>query len=183
VAAANWLKYAYLAYASKPRSDRQLYRLVKLHGICRIVELGISNVDRAAMLIGVGQRYASDGKVAYTGLDWFDARSEDLPALTLKQTHCDLQATGAQVRLVPGEPARALRGIANSHSHTGLLLISAAVSDSTLESAWFYVPRMLDGRSIILRERFNDAGESVFEMVSMQRLAELVERASGRQAA
>jgi hypothetical protein len=183
VAAVSWLRYAYLAYASKPRSDRQLYRLVKLHRICRIVELGIGSLERSAALIGIGQRYAPDGKVAYTGLDWFDARNDSLPALTLKQTHCQLQATGAQVRLTPGEPARSLRGIANAHPHTGLLLISAAVADSTLESAWFYVPRMLDGRSIVLRERLDAAGEPVFEMISMQKLAEFVERASIRQAA
>jgi hypothetical protein len=183
VAAVSWLKYAYLAHASKPRTDRQLYRLVKLHGIYRIVELGIGNIERTANLIGVGQRYAVDGKVSYTGLDWFESRSEDMPALTLKQAHCQLQATEAQVRLLPGEPARSLRGAANSHPHTGLLLISAAVSDGSLESAWFYVPRMLDGRSIVLRERLSAAGESSFEMVSMQRLAEFVERASSRVAA
>ena len=183
MAAASWLKFAYLAYASKPRTDRQLYRLVKLHGICRIVELGIGNVERTTNLIDVAQRYAADGKVAYTGLDWFDSRNVDLPALTLKQTHVQLQATGAQVRLVPGDPGRSLRGAANSHPHTGLLLISAAVPDSSLETAWFYVPRMLDGRSIVLRERHSEAGESTFELVSMQRLAEFVERASTRQAA
>ena len=183
MAAVSWLKYAYLAYAAKPQTDRQLYRLVKLHKVCRIVELGIGSIERTAALIGVGQRYATDGKVAYTGLDWFDARDRDMPALTLKQAHCELQATGAQVRLAPGEPARSLRGIANAHSHTGLLLISAAVTDSTLESAWFYVPRMLDGRSIVLRERLDNAGQSAYEMISMQKLAEFVERASIRQAA
>jgi hypothetical protein len=183
VAAASWLKYAYLAYASKPRADRQLYRLVKLHGICRIVELGIGNVQRTTNLIEVAQRYADDTKVAYTGLDWFESRNSDLPALTLKNAHCEFQSTGAQVRLVPGDPGRSLRGAANSHPHTGLLLISAAVLDSSLETAWFYVPRMLDGRSIVLRERLSESGESAFELVSMQRLAEFVEGASSRQAA
>jgi hypothetical protein len=183
VAATSWLKYAYLAYASQPRTDRQLYRLVKLHGISRIVELGIGSVERATSMISVAQRYAADGKVAYTGLDWFDARSGDLPAMKLKQTYCELQATGAQIRLTPGEPARSLRAISNSHPHTGLLLISAAVSDSTLEAAWFYVPRMLDGRSIMLRERLDAAGKSTFEMVTMQKLADYVERAAPRQAA
>ncbi|HEY4235541.1 MAG TPA: hypothetical protein VGM76_19065 [Lacipirellulaceae bacterium] len=183
MAAVSWLKYAYLAYASKPRTDRQLYRLVKLHRICRIVELGIGSIERSTTLIGVGQRCSAEGKVAYTGLDWFDARSGELPSLTLKEAHCQLQATGAQIRLTPGEPARSLRGIANAHPHTGLLLISAAVNDSTLDSAWFYVPRMLDGRSIVLRERLDSAGQSVFEMISMQKLAEFVERVSHRQAA
>jgi hypothetical protein len=183
VAAVSWLKYAYLAFASKPRTDRQLYRLVKLHGVERIVELGIGSLERTLALISVAQRYAKDGKVAYTGLDWFDARPVDMAELTLKQSHRELHATGAQIRLTPGEPGRAVRAIANAHAHTGMLLISAAVADSTLESAWFYVPRMLDGRSIVVRERLDASGQTVFELVSMQKLADLVERATNRQAA
>ena len=95
MAAVSWLKYAYLAYFSKPRSERQLFRLVKLHKVCRIVEVGIGNLDRTTTLIGVAQRY-SDSKVAYTGLDWFEARSKEMPKITLKQSHTRLQATGAR---------------------------------------------------------------------------------------
>ena len=58
-----------------PRGNRQLYRLVKRHTICRIVEIGISNLARAESLIQVAQRFAGDKKVWYTGLDMFEARA------------------------------------------------------------------------------------------------------------
>ncbi len=181
--AVSWLKYAHLAHFAKPCSERPLYRLVRRHKVCRIVEVGLSNVERSVALVGVAQRYAADGQVAYTGLDWFDTRSPDLPKLTLKQTHCQLQATGARIRLVPGEPAQSLAAVANAHLHTGLLVISAAVADSSLASTWFYVPRMLDATSLVLRERLDAAGEPEFEPLSPQQIAAFAQQSTSRRAA
>ena len=183
VAAVSWLKYVRLTLFSKPRSERQLYRLVKLHSVGRIVEIGIGSIARTMSLVGVAQRYASDGKVAYAGLDWFEARTAELPRLTLKQAHSQLQATGAQVRLVPGEPGRSVATIANAYQHTGLVLISAAVDDSDLADSWFYVPRMLDGTSIVLRERYDEAGEPTFEMVEHEQIVAWAGCSRGRRAA
>jgi hypothetical protein len=183
VAAVSWLKYVRLTLFSKPRSERQLYRLVKLHKIDRIVEIGIGSTARTTSLIGVAQRYAVEGKVSYAGLDWFEARPDELPRLTLKRAHAQLQATGAQVRLVPGEPARSVATIANAYQHTGLVLISAAVEDSTLAESWFYVPRMLDGSSIVLRERCDEAGEPTFEMLEHEQIVAWAGCSRGRRAA
>ena len=80
MAAASWLKYAYLAHFSKPRTERQLYRLVKVHKICRIVEVGIYSLERTTAMIAVAQRFAGTEQVTYTGLDWFDARERRLAA-------------------------------------------------------------------------------------------------------
>src|SRR5262245_33041257 len=102
-------------------------------------------MTRTTRLIEVAQRYAIDQKVFYTGLDWFDARSKELAPLSLKQAHCALQATGAQVRLVPGPPGHSLATVANAHQNTDLIILSPAVSDDDLKRAWFYVPRMLRG--------------------------------------
>ena len=183
MAAVSWLNYAYLARFSKPRSARQLYRLVKRNRVCRIVEVGVGSVERAASLIRVAQRYGGQEKVSYTGIDWFDARPADLPQLTLKETHCRLQATGAQVRLVPGEPARSIAATANAHQHTGLLLIAAFVYDSSLTPAWFYVPRMLDPDSIVLRELRDSAGQSVFETLPAVRIAKMAAQSTARRVA
>jgi len=166
VAAASWLKYAYLAHFSKPPTQRQLYRLVKAHRTFRIVEVGIYCVQRTAAMIAVAQRYAGSEQVAYTGLDWFDARSDDLPKLTLKQAHRELQSTGAAVRLVPGDPARSVGAIANAHQHTGLLLLASPVPESTLAPAWFYFPRMVDSTSVVLRERIDVANRPTFEWLN-----------------
>jgi hypothetical protein len=183
VAAVSWLKYAYLAHFSKPRTERQLYRLVKLHKVCRIVELGVGSLERTRELVAVAQRYADQGKVSYTGLDWFEARAAELPVLTLKQAHCELQATGATVRLVPGEPGRSLASVANAHQHTGLVLISAAVSDASLSPAWFYLPRMLDPHSVVFRERLDESGEPAFDELSHERLVQLARGGGVRRAA
>jgi hypothetical protein len=183
VAAASWLKYAYLAHFSKPRTERQLYRLLKVHKISRIVEVGVYSLERTAAMIGVAQRYAGTEQVSYTGLDWFDARDSDLPSLTLKQAHRELQSTGATVRLVPGDPGRAVASIANAHARTGLLLLSSPVPDSMLASAWFYFPRMIDAASVILRERIDSADRPTFELLNHSLLAKQAATLGERKAA
>jgi hypothetical protein len=162
---------------------RQLYRLVKRHRATKIVEIGISDIERAASLIQVAQRFAGSEKVNHTGIDWFDARSQECAPLSIKEAHRVLRATGANVRLVPGEPAASLRAVANAHQNTDLILISATVADDDLKAAWFYVPRMLHQRSLILRERRGGSGEPAFEWLSLTQIAEWAGRSGQRRAA
>jgi hypothetical protein len=182
VAAANWLRYARLAYFSSPKSARQLYRLVKQQQIRRIFEVGISDVARSEALIAVAQRYANGEAVCHTGLDWFEARPESAARLTLKDAYRLLRPTGANIRLVPGEPARSIAAVANAHQNTDLVLISSDVADDSLLASWFFVPRMLHQRSVILRERRGTAAEPSFEWLTHSQVAEWAGR-SGRRAA
>jgi hypothetical protein len=183
VAAASWLKFVYLSQFSRPRAGRQLFRLIKSRHVRRIVEVGISDIDRTVKLVSVAQRFAGGHPTIYSGLDPFDARPVDFPTLTLKQAHRQMQATGAQVRLVPGDPGRSLATIANAHQHTGLLVISAGVSDASLARAWFYVPRMLDATSVVLRESVDERGERAFAAISAAQIAELAGGNADRRAA
>jgi hypothetical protein len=183
VAAASWLKYAFLAHFSKPRTGRQLFRLVKVHKISRIVEIGIGSLERTTEMISVAQRYAGSEPVSYTGLDWFDARDAELPRLTLKEAHRGLQHTGASVRLVPGDPGRSVASIANAHQHTQLLLLSSTVAESQLAPAWFYFPRMVDGQSIVLRERVDAMDRPTFELLQSSLLAKQAATLGERKAA
>jgi hypothetical protein len=183
VAAANWFRYFYLARMSRPKNVRELYRLAKHQKICRIVEVGVSDVNRSVSLIEVAQRFAAEGKVSFTGIDWFESRSQDLPALSLKEAYRVLRATDANVRLVPGMPGRSLAAAANAHQNTDLILISSIVPDGELQSAWFYVPRMLHKSSIVLRERRDASGEPSFERISLQQIAAWAGSVGGRRAA
>jgi hypothetical protein len=183
VAAANWFRFAYLAYLSRPKKARQLYRLVKRRHVRRIVEVGLSDMNLSSSLIEVAQRFAGDEKVHYSGLDWFDARTIHASPLTLKDAYRILHATGASVRLIPGSPAASLAAVANAHQNTDLILISSAVTTDELQSAWFYVPRMLHHQSVVLREQTSAAGESSFEWLSLSQIAEWAGRAGGRRAA
>ncbi len=183
MAAANWFRYAYLAYLSRPKSARQLYRLVKRQRIRRIVEVGVSDVAFTVSLIEVAQRFAGDQKVTYSGLDCFDARPNLASSLKLKDAYRTLHSTGASVRLVPGSPAASLVVVANAHQNTDLILIAADVTAEELQSAWFYVPRMLHHQSVILREQQSLGGERSFEWLSLSQVAEWAGRPGGRRAA
>jgi hypothetical protein len=172
VAAANWLRYARLAYFSRPKGNRQLYRLVKRDQICRIVEIGISDLSRAVSMIQIAQRYAGDKKVCYTGLDSFDARPSDMPSMPLKETYRVLRATDANVRLLPGTPAASIAAAANAHQNTDLILIGPGVTESDLNGAWFYVPRMLNEKSTVLNEHRAVDGEPSFTALTRSQIAE-----------
>jgi hypothetical protein len=156
--------------------------LVKRQQICRIVEVGISDLDRAITLIEVAQRYAGE-KVWYTGIDWFDARQPGQTALPLKEAYRDLRATGANVRLVPGAPGRSLAAAANAHQNTDLILIGPRVTEDDLRGGWFYVPRMLHDGTAILTETHDAKGEPSFTTLSRAQVAEWAMRDSSRRAA
>jgi len=172
VAAANWFRYVQLAHFARPKANRQLYRLVKRDQVCRIVEIGISDLSRAVSLIEVAQRYAGDKKVWYTGIDWFEARQPGTAPLPLKQTYRVLRATEANVRLVPGAPAVSLAAAANAHQNTDLLLIGPQVSETDLNGAWFYVPRMLNETSTVLSQSLAADGQPVFTSITRTQIAE-----------
>ena len=94
----------------------------------------------------------SERRVKYSGFDPFDARDGDVGPLSVKQAHRVLKPLGAAVRLVPGYPGDTLAAWANSLMGTDLLLVSADVDLESLDRAWFYVPRMLHERSLVLNE-------------------------------
>lgn len=183
MAAANWFRYVYLAHLSRPKGVRQLYRLVKRHQVCRIVEIGISDIARSVSLVEVAQRYARPKKVTYTAIDWFEARPPQLPPLSLKGAYRLLKATGASVRLAPGVPARSLAAAANAHQNTDLILIAPTIADSDLDGAWFYVPRMLHDESMILREQHDSQAEPVLRPLTRSQVADWACRDSVRRAA
>ena len=179
MAAANWFRYARLAHFSRPKANRQLFRLVKRDQICRIVEVGIADLSRAVALIEVAQRFAGDKKVWYTGIDLFEARQQGA-SLPMKQTYRELRATEANVRLVPGAPAASLAAAANPHQNKDLILIGPDVTEADLQGAWFYVPRMLNETSTILTERRGTDGQSTFTALTRTEIAEWAsQRASG----
>jgi len=183
VAAANWLRYTYLAHFARPKGNRQLYRLVKREQISRIVEIGISDLSRAVSLIEIAQRYAGEKKVWYTGIDLFEARPEGSERLGLKDTYRILRATDANVRLVPGMPNMSLASAANAHQNTDLFLLGPSISENDLNGAWYYVPRMLHEKSVILSEHHDAAGQVSFQAITRTQIAEWAARQSMRRAA
>ena len=183
MAAARWIRYAYLAQFSRPKSARQLFRMIKQKQIGRIVEVGISDLSRTQAMIEVAQRYAAQSMVFHTGLDWFDARPSQCVRLSVKDAYRVLRSTDACVRLVPGSPGASLAAVANAHQNTDLILVSSLLADEELNAAWFYVPRMLHAKSLIIRERSQASGEPSFEHLTLAQVAKLASQVDARHAA
>jgi hypothetical protein len=179
------LRYLYLAYLSRPDSERALYRAIRRQRARSILELGIGGGQRARRMIEVAQFCHPREQVRYAGIDAFEARSSDAPAgLTLKQAHQLLKATAARIQLIPGDPYSALARTANALGALDVIVIAADLSDEQLQRAWFYVPRLLHAGSQIWRERLDAAsGRSVFQPLARATIETLAKATRPRQVA
>ena len=115
------------------------------------------------MMIQIANKYCGSGTVRYTGIDAFEANPDS--TITLKGCHQKLNQLGAKIQLVPGEMYSSLHRIANSHTRTDVLIISAGYESSSLENSWFYIPRMLHATSLVFLQAPDDR-EAPFEKLT-----------------
>ncbi len=140
---AGFFRYFQLKNSSQPVSDRALYRCLLKDDAHRIVEIGVGNGDRASNLIAIALRKFDLNQIRYTGIDLFEARPNASSENSLKEVHRRLKATGAEIRLVPGDARSALPRCANDLRGTDWVIISADQSEDSCATAWNYLPRML----------------------------------------
>ena len=150
------LEALFLAWFSRPVSERLLYRAIRRQGFNSLVEIGVGTARRSKRLIRVVQVRDQTSPINYAGIDLFELRPwQETARLSLKDAYRQLKATGARIRLLPGDPFTVLSRQANVLTGTDLLVISADQDPASLERAWFYVPRMLHGRSLVFVEGRN----------------------------
>ncbi len=126
-----WFKSArlrsfFLTRLSRPAVYRPIYQAIRRAGLRRIVELGLGPGDRALRMIEIAAAGDTAENVVYTGVDLFEMRSpEDAQGLSLKLAHRKLVASGAKIRLLPGDSYSALSRTANMLGVADLVVIAA----------------------------------------------------------
>ena len=146
----NQLRLLYLCYFSKPTADRPVYRAIRRYRPRKIVELGIGDGHRASRMIELLGRVSTQADVHYVGMDPFEGRTQSSgPPISLKEVHQRLRTTGARIQLVPGNPSDSLIRLANSLGKIDLLIVPADLDSPTFARMWYFVPRMLHGRSLV----------------------------------
>jgi predicted O-methyltransferase YrrM len=156
--ASSRLHYLYLAYFSKPQGDRAIYKAIARHKCQRFLELGVGSGLRAERMIHVAARHHAKDQLRYVGIDLFEARTAPATGMSLKDAHRAFKNLGVAAQLVPGDPFSALARAANALRDIDLVLISADQDAASLERAWFYLPRVLHAKSLVLVERANPDG-------------------------
>jgi hypothetical protein len=160
------LRYVHLAYFSKPKANRVVYRAIRRSQPKSIVEIGIGLAQRSLNAVTLATKQYPDERISYTAIDLFETSPGGRAALGLKKAHQLLSATGAKIQLVPGDPFSALARMANSLMGTDLLIVSADQLGQSLDRAWFYVPRMLHDNSIVLLEETTSDGTTSFRQLA-----------------
>lgn len=179
------LKRLYLRHFAKPAHDQTLHRFVHQHGVVRIAQCGLGNLERTLRLIEVAGADNGGQGIELVGFDKFESRAAtDGAGLSLKAAHKLLSSKGIKHRLLPGDPAGSIVAMANSISEVDLLLVSVEHNTSELDRAWFYVPRMLAaGGVIFLEERQAKADEFVWRQLTAAELNQRATRPRQRRAA
>lgn len=166
------IKLIYNAYFSQPSSDRLIYQAIRRIKARRIIECGIGTTQRAMRIIETAKLVSPNDEIHFAGIDLFEARSSaDGPGVSLKMAHRRLTATGAKIKLIPGDPLSALARTANSLGKTDLLVISARQNPIAMSAAWFFVPRILHDSSVVLEEQPLGDGRMSLVSVSVEELA------------
>lgn len=176
----------WLFYFSKPAADRPLYKAICGKTIRSVVEIGIADQSRTRKLWDVLAWRVENLPLKYTGIDLFDSRPKDQPALLLKQAFALLRRDGVTVNLIPGDPQSALNRSANSLTGTDLLLVSRNLASHALAPAWRWVPRMLHAGTIIFQEVADTNGAPAWQrlsIVEIQKRAAEANKAARRAAA
>ena len=184
MATTSSLRVFYLSHLSSPAADRLIYREIRRQKAHKILELGIADGRRAMRMIDLAGRYHPSEDIQFTGLDLFEDRSSaDGPGVTLKMAHRLLKATGARVRLIPGDPFSGLSQVANSLGQVDLIVISPRLDPRNLAKAWFYIPRLLHGRSQVFQGGILPGGEPTLRLLAHSEIDSLAAVATVRRAA
>jgi predicted O-methyltransferase YrrM len=149
---ARRIAYLYLAYFSKPVSDRALYRAIYRNRWQRILEIGVGSGRRALRMLDVASRHHPNEELFYVGIDEFEARPADRPGLSLKEAHRQFKARQFKAQLLPGDPYSTLMRAANALRNIDLVVVSAEQNAASLAQAWFYLPRVLHATSVVFQE-------------------------------
>jgi hypothetical protein len=178
------LRLLYLCYFSKPAFNRPIYRAIRRYRAQRIVELGVGDGHRAMRMIEVARRASVGSEVHYVGLDPFEARTESSErGLSLKAAHQLLRGTGARVQLMPGNPSDGLMRTANSLGKVDLLIVPAELDSLSHARLWYFVPRMLHERSVVLVDSPSADAERSLRVKPREEIERLALLGTGRRAA
>jgi hypothetical protein len=169
------LKLWSLCWFSKPVEDRVLYKRAIKDKPQSITEIGLASLARTQTLIQIAQQ-GSAGEVRYHGVDLFEGREKPIAGLTLRDAHRTLSATGAKVRVLPGECQMVITRQANQLGTADLLVISNPATSAEFENCWFFLPRLLteNGRLYLRHLGSGELRYQILERAEVEQLANRV---------
>ncbi|MFW6170124.1 MAG: hypothetical protein ACODAD_06515 [Planctomycetota bacterium] len=184
MSAASLFKQLYFTHFAKPLANRTVFRTIMTTQAGHLVLMGLGDGQLARNMIQLAQHYTSRTRVRFTGIDLFELRTGNSSGLPLKRAHQMLHSLPAHTRLIPGDPFEALARHANSLLNSDLLVIQADQLGPAMDRAWFYVPRMLHERSVVLVNRAGQNGQpDRYEPLDGHAIQRLAQATGGRRRA
>ena len=163
---ANKLRYRHLLMTTQPRRYVNLFRTIYAERCLRLVEIGTWNGVHAEQMIRVAAARADVGRIRYTGFDLFEQLTdEQFRSEFSKRPPSEsevlqrLQATGAIIRLVPGNTRVTLPESRELLGDADFVFIDGGHSIETIRSDLAAVLNAVrPGTPVILDDYYVDPG-------------------------
>ncbi len=170
----SYWKYLQLAWFSGPQCDRMIFRYIARHRPANILEIGLGLGIRTLRMFEVAGRYSADSEIRYTGIDLFESRTSESAALPLKKAYKLLRMPGVHVRLIPGEPAMAMKLSAATLARTDLIVIDSDISEASMAATWTMILPVMSKQTVVVRQRVED-GKKVCDELGIEEVRALAE--------
>ena len=121
-------------------------------------------------MLDLAARRAGGEATRLAAIDLFEARAAEQGGLSLKEAHRAFKGAATQVQLIPGDPAATVPRVANALGKNDVVILSSQISDEALAGAWFYLPRMLEATSVVLRESIGADGQRQLAPIARQEI-------------
>lgn len=160
----SYWKYLQLAWFSGPKCDRMIFRHIAKHQPANILEIGLGLGIRTLRMFDVAGRNANASELRYTGIDLFEARNTVAAALPLKEAYKLLRMQGINVRLIPGEPAMAMKVSTATLARTDLIVIDSDISEASMAATWKLILPIMSEKTLVVRQRIEDGVKVCYEL-------------------
>ncbi len=138
----------WLRQLSFPAQDRALYRAVWNSGPTRLLDIGVSNLQRAVRLIELAKLKNPLASIEFVGISLFEAaRCLGKRSSSLKEVYQQMRRLNVVARLIPGTILPGLQTLADLNLKVDFVLIAGPHDCAELLQAWPSLMRLLDEKS------------------------------------
>lgn len=140
----RWLDRLYWHYFAKPASDREVYRFLLNHSVSSILEIGVGTARRTKNLLTLVDDRERMQPLRYVGVDQFEAATDTVPHIRLKDLHRMLAERCVKGYLMPGRLKEALPRLVRNVHPSELVIIDGGWSkpNSDGQALLDWLPRL-----------------------------------------
>jgi hypothetical protein len=178
------LRYRWWTRARHPARYANLLRAIRERRARSLVEVGVWDGVHARQMIETAALSWPRREISYTGFDLFESLTDEQLAAEFSKrppplavVRARLEATGAAVRLVPGDTRTTLHEAAPALAGTDLVYLDGGHAVETIASDWSAIERFASDRTTIILDDYYEDPAPELAGFGCQSLVDSLDRA------